>query len=30
VELGKVLAQRLVPELESTAEPKLSHDSFNQ
>jgi glucose-6-phosphate isomerase len=27
VELGKVLAQRIVPELESTAEPKLSHDS---
>jgi glucose-6-phosphate isomerase len=27
VELGKVLAQRIVPELESQAEPKLSHDS---
>ena len=27
VELGKVLAQRIVPELESTAEPKLEHDS---
>jgi glucose-6-phosphate isomerase len=27
VELGKVLAQRIVPELESTAEPKLGHDS---
>jgi glucose-6-phosphate isomerase len=27
VELGKVLAQRIIPELESTAEPKLSHDS---
>jgi glucose-6-phosphate isomerase len=27
VELGKVLAQRIVPELENTAEPKLSHDS---
>jgi len=27
VELGKVLAQRIVPELESAAEPKLSHDS---
>jgi glucose-6-phosphate isomerase len=26
VELGKVLAQRIVPELESAAEPKLSHD----
>ena len=26
VELGKVLAQRIVPELESEAEPKLSHD----
>ncbi len=27
VELGKVLAQRIIPELESQAEPKLSHDS---
>jgi glucose-6-phosphate isomerase len=27
VELGKVLAQRIVPELESEAEPELSHDS---
>ncbi len=27
VELGKVLAQRIVPEIESTAEPQLSHDS---
>ena len=27
VELGKVLAQRIIPELESTAEPKLEHDS---
>ncbi|MBI3679061.1 MAG: glucose-6-phosphate isomerase [Acidobacteria bacterium] len=27
VELGKVLAQRMIPELESTAEPNLSHDS---
>jgi glucose-6-phosphate isomerase len=27
VELGKVLAQRIVPELESQADPKLSHDS---
>jgi glucose-6-phosphate isomerase len=27
VELGKVLAQRIVPELESTAEPRLDHDS---
>ncbi len=27
VELGKVLAQRIIPELESTAEPKLTHDS---
>jgi glucose-6-phosphate isomerase len=27
VELGKVLAQRIVPELESKAEPKLNHDS---
>ena len=27
VELGKVLAQRIVPELESDAEPELSHDS---
>jgi glucose-6-phosphate isomerase len=27
VELGKVLAQRIIPELESLAEPTLSHDS---
>ncbi|HXI71270.1 MAG TPA: glucose-6-phosphate isomerase [Verrucomicrobiae bacterium] len=27
VELGKVLAQRIVPELESEAEPELNHDS---
>jgi glucose-6-phosphate isomerase len=27
VELGKVLAQRMIPELESTAEPTLGHDS---
>ncbi len=27
VELGKVLAQRIIPELESTIEPKLGHDS---
>jgi glucose-6-phosphate isomerase len=27
VELGKVLAQRIVPELESSTEPKLGHDS---
>ncbi len=27
VELGKVLAQRIVPELESNGEPTLSHDS---
>jgi glucose-6-phosphate isomerase len=27
VELGKALAQRIIPELESTAEPELSHDS---
>ena len=27
VELGKVLAQRIISELESAAEPKLSHDS---
>jgi glucose-6-phosphate isomerase len=27
VELGKVLAQRIIPELESKAEPKLRHDS---
>jgi glucose-6-phosphate isomerase len=27
VELGKVLAQRIIPELESEAEPALSHDS---
>jgi len=27
VELGKVLAQRIIPELESGAQPKLEHDS---
>jgi glucose-6-phosphate isomerase len=27
VELGKVLAQQIIPELESTAEPQLHHDS---
>ncbi len=27
VELGKVLAQRIIPELESEPEPKLGHDS---
>jgi len=27
VELGKVLAQRIIPELESVAEPNLNHDS---
>ena len=27
VELGKALAQRIIPELESPAEPKLNHDS---
>jgi glucose-6-phosphate isomerase len=27
VELGKVLAQRIIPELQSVAEPKLTHDS---
>jgi glucose-6-phosphate isomerase len=27
VELGKVLAQRIIPELESTAAPNLAHDS---
>jgi glucose-6-phosphate isomerase len=27
VELGKVLAQRMIPELESKTEPKLEHDS---
>jgi glucose-6-phosphate isomerase len=27
VELGKVLAQRIVPELESQTEPPLTHDS---
>ncbi len=27
VELGKVLAQRIIPELESAAEPTLAHDS---
>jgi glucose-6-phosphate isomerase len=27
VELGKVLAQRIIPELESQSETKLAHDS---
>jgi glucose-6-phosphate isomerase len=27
VELGKVLAQRIIPELESQTEPDLKHDS---
>jgi glucose-6-phosphate isomerase len=27
VELGKVLAQRIIPELESKSDPKLNHDS---
>ena len=27
VELGKVLAQRIIPELESKTEPTLGHDS---
>jgi glucose-6-phosphate isomerase len=27
VELGKVLAQRIIPELEGKSEPKLGHDS---
>ena len=27
VELGKVLAQRIIPELESRTDPTLSHDS---
>jgi len=27
VELGKVLAQRIIPELESATEPTLAHDS---
>jgi len=27
VELGKVLAQRIIPELESQTEPPLDHDS---
>ena len=27
VELGKVLAQRIIPELQSAAEPELTHDS---
>ena len=27
VELGKVLAQRIIPELESATEPPLAHDS---
>src|SRR4030095_17144897 len=27
VELGKVMAQRIIPELESPGDPKLNHDS---
>ncbi len=27
VELGKALAQRIIPELESASEPDLKHDS---
>jgi glucose-6-phosphate isomerase len=27
VELGKVLAQRIIPELETEVEPELKHDS---
>jgi glucose-6-phosphate isomerase len=27
VELGKVLAQRIIPELEGSSDPKLGHDS---
>jgi glucose-6-phosphate isomerase len=27
VELGKALAQRIIPELESASEPRLAHDS---
>jgi len=27
VELGKALAQKIIPELESPSEPKLNHDS---
>ena len=27
VELGKVLAKRIIPELESAGEPELKHDS---
>jgi glucose-6-phosphate isomerase len=27
VELGKVLANRIIPELESSEEPELTHDS---
>jgi glucose-6-phosphate isomerase len=27
VELGKALAQRIIPEIESATEPKLDHDS---
>lgn len=27
VELGKVLAQRIIPEVESRSEPSLGHDS---
>ena len=27
VQLGKVLAQRIIPELESKTEPELNHDS---
>jgi glucose-6-phosphate isomerase len=27
VELGKALAQKIIPELEGATEPKLAHDS---
>jgi len=27
VELGKALAQKIIPELEDAAKPKLTHDS---
>ncbi len=27
VELGKALAQKIIPQLESSSEPKLEHDS---
>ena len=30
VELGKVLAKKIIGELRDTAEPKLAHDSFDQ